>query len=121
MVARSLAAKHDILDQLISGRLRFRQAIERFHKANQLVPNIDLNLIPAYQTPAYPEGVARQVLIWVSNSVVTWPPDKAQRLLSDLECEYQKLFNGAKPDESAGMLPMDSVSAGRRTEARSSD
>jgi hypothetical protein len=109
MIARSLEAKREIIDQLMAGRLRFRQAIEQFQKANELVKNVDPDVLAPYQTPAYPQGVARQVLIWACNSILSGPSDKAQRRLTDLECEYQTLFNGSKPDDADGLRPMDTI------------
>lgn len=113
MIARSLAAKRDIINQLLEGRLRFRQAIEQFQQANELVKNIDLDLIAPYQTPAYPQGVARQVFIWVCNSVGSLPADKAQRLLSELESQYQTMFDGAKPEDADEVSPIGTFPAGR--------
>jgi hypothetical protein len=97
-IARSRSAKCYIIEQLFTGRLSFRQAAIQFQKANELVENADF---PSYLTPADPHGVSRQVLFWVRNSVVSLPPEKAQRLISDFECEYRKLFGGAKPDGSS--------------------
>jgi hypothetical protein len=115
MTARSFAAKRGIIDQLLAGRLRFRQAIQQFQAANELVRNIDLDLLPPYQTPTCPQGVARQVFMWAHNSVASWPADKAQRLLAALECEYQTMFDGSKPDEADGSLPLDMVPTDRTT------
>jgi hypothetical protein len=109
MIARSLEAKREIIDQLMAGRLRFRQAIEQFQKANELVKNVNPDVLAPYQTPAHPQGVARQVLIWARNSVLSGPSDKAQRRLADLECEFQTLFDGSNPDDAGGLLPMDTI------------
>lgn len=97
-VARSRSAKCYIIEQLLAGRLNFRQATIQFQKANELVEKADR---PADLTLTNPQGVGRQVLHWVRNAVVSWPSDKAQRLLSDLEREYRTLFGGAKPVEAA--------------------
>jgi hypothetical protein len=90
--------------------LRLRQAIIQFQKANELVENVDL---PMYRTPTGPQEVGRQVLFWVRNSVVSLPPEKAQRLLSDLECEYQTMFGGAKPEKASRMKSIDTNRTGR--------
>jgi hypothetical protein len=98
MVARCRSAKYDTIDQILSGRLRLHQAIIQFQRANELVENVNLELIPSYRTLTSPEGVGRQVLVWTRNAVQSWPTEKAQRLLSELECQYRTLFHGAKPD-----------------------
>jgi hypothetical protein len=103
IVTRSLEIKRDITAQLISGRLSYREAIIQFQRANELVVNDDLDLIAAYRTPTEPQGVGRQVFLWARNMVALQPSDKAKRLLSDFESEYQKMFGGAKPDAAAGV------------------
>jgi hypothetical protein len=101
-VKRSLEIKRDVTAQLISGRVSFLQAIADFQRANELVENGDLDRIPGYRTPTDPQEAGRQVLLWARNRVATWPADKAKRLLSDFESEYQKIFAGAKRDGTAG-------------------
>jgi hypothetical protein len=113
MVSQCLSAKGDIIDQLVAGRLRLRKAIAQFQEANELVENVDRDLIPPYQTPTDPEGVGRHVLLWARNAVASLPPEKAQRLLSDLEREYRTLFHGANPSKEAGVSPMDTETPGR--------
>jgi hypothetical protein len=118
LVARSRSAKHDILDQLLAGRMSFRQAVVQFRRANELVGNVALVPLPMYQTPTDPQGVGRQVLIWVRGSVASWPSDKAQRLVADLEHEYQTLLGRTKPGEASRVQPTDS-NRRDRTEAKS--
>ena len=101
MVARSQSAKYDTIDQVRAGRLRLRQAIIQFQRANELVEHGNLDLMRRDPKRTDPQEVGWQVLLWVRNSVAARPSDKAQRLLADLEHEYQRLFGGAKPDEAA--------------------
>ncbi len=113
MMAHSVSAKSDVIDQLIAGRLNLRQAIVQFRNANELVENIDLEILPPYQTPTDPEGVGRQVVVWTRNAVASLPREKAQRRLAELEREYRTLFHGAEPPKDAGVIPMDDTSSGR--------
>jgi hypothetical protein len=101
MVARSRSAKRNILDQLLAGRVSFRQAVVQFQRANELVEAVDQVPTPPYGTLTDPQGAGWQVLHWVRNSVASRPPGKAQRLLADFEHEYQTLVGGAKPDKAA--------------------
>jgi hypothetical protein len=101
MVSRSRSAKRDVIDQLLAGRMSFRQAVVQFQKANELVGNLDLVPIPMNRTLTDLQGAGWQVLIWARNSVASWPPGKAQRLLADFEHEYQALVGGAKRDKAA--------------------
>lgn len=101
MVARSRSAKYDTLEQILAGRLRLRQAIIQFHRANEMVQHVNLDRVPAYAKLTDPQEVGRHVLLWVRNRVVARPSDEAERLLADLEHEYQTLFGGAKPDQAA--------------------
>lgn len=95
MIARSRSAKCYIIEQLLAGRLSFRQATIQFQEANELAGNVD----PTHPTRTKSQEVGRQVLDWARNAVDSWPSDKAQRLLWDLQREYQTMFGGAKPDE----------------------
>ena len=108
MVTRALSFKCDSINQLVAGRLNLRQAIVQFQKANQMIENNDLDLIPAYRATTGSKEIGRQVFLWARNSVSTWPPDKAQRLLADLEREYQTIFGRSKTEETIGVRrPMD--------------
>lgn|GEM_PF-5655458 len=91
-ISHSLTIKRAIIAQLVAGRLHLREAISQFHKANEMIENMDLDLVPPYQRPTDSAGVGRQVLLWVRNEITSWPPEKARPLLADLESEYQKLF-----------------------------
>lgn len=113
MMARSVSAKNDVIDQLLAGHLNLRQAIIQFRNANELVENVDLEILPAYQPPTDPEGVGRQVVVWTRNAVRYLPREKAQRRLAELEREYRTLFHGANPPKEAGVIPMDGISSGR--------
>ncbi|HEY7331180.1 MAG TPA: hypothetical protein VH592_26325 [Gemmataceae bacterium] len=103
IIRRRQEIKRDITAQLVSGRLSFRQAIAQFQRANELGENRDQALIPAYRLPTDPEGVGRQVFTWARKEVATWPSCKTKRLLSDLECEYETMFRGAKLDGATGV------------------
>lgn len=106
-VMRSMDVKRDITDQLVAGRLPLSEAIDHFCTANEMIDN-DTRLVATYQLPADREGVAQQVLVWVYHTVDSWPDDKAQRLLADLESEYQKMFgrpSSLDPAQSADPLP----------------
>ncbi|HEY7326530.1 MAG TPA: hypothetical protein VH592_02745 [Gemmataceae bacterium] len=113
MVVRSLDIKRGIIAELVGGRLSYRQAIIQFQKANELVVNVDLELIPAYRSPSDPEGVGRQVFIWARNTIATWPSDKSQRLLAGFESEFHTMFRGAKLDVEYPVRPVAPVSSGR--------
>jgi hypothetical protein len=92
MVTHSLAIKRDIIAQVMAGRLHLREAIDLFHKANDMIENVHLELVPVYRLPTDSEGVGLQVLAWVRNEVASWPPEKAQPLLANLETEFRTLF-----------------------------
>src|SRR5579875_1586091 len=51
MIARSQAAKKDIVAQLVAGRLSLREAISQFHAANAMIEPTDLEWVPTYQVP----------------------------------------------------------------------
>lgn len=91
-VLRSMEIKGGIIAQLIDGRLQLREAIDRFHKANDMIENDNTNLIARYELPTDLEGVGRQVLVWAYQAAYSLPPDKAQRRLAELENQYEKLF-----------------------------
>jgi hypothetical protein len=103
VVTRSTEIKQDTTAQLISGGLSFRQAIVQFQRANELIENRDLDLVPAYRPPTDPEGAARQVFIWARVTIGIRPSDKAKHMLARFESDYQKMFGGAKPGQSAGV------------------
>jgi hypothetical protein len=113
MVARSTSVKRDVIAQVIAGRLRLRQAIIHFRDANELVENNDPDLVPRYWCSTDPEELGRQVLAWTRNTVVCLLPEKHQRLLSDLECEYKTLFPRAKLPQEAWPTPMATRTSGR--------
>lgn len=106
-VARSISIKHETIVQLVGGRLCFHQAIVQFQKANDIIENVDLDLIPAYCKPTDPEGVGRQVYDWAYYAVATWPPNKTQRFLAGLENEFQHLFGRAIFEEVPRVRPVD--------------
>jgi hypothetical protein len=92
MMTRSKGIMRDTIAHLISGRCSFRHAIIQFQKADELLENFDLDLIPADHRPTDPRQAGRQVLFHARNAVAAWPSDKAQRLLSEFESEYQTMF-----------------------------
>lgn len=107
MVTRSMDVKRGIIDQLLAGRLPLREAIDQFGKANEMIEN-DTRLVATYQLPADREGVGRQVLAWACHTIDSWPYDKAQRRLAELESEYQKLFgrpSSLDPAQTVDSLP----------------
>jgi hypothetical protein len=118
MVTRCLDIKREIITELIAGRLSFRQAIVQFQKANELVENFDLDLIPAYRSPTSPEDVARQVYLWARNSVSTWPPEKSQHLLAGFESDFHRLFGRSRIEAEFDVRTMD-THLGGRSEANS--
>jgi hypothetical protein len=120
MVADSWEAKHDIIVEVVAGRLHLREAIVQFQKANDLVENADRDLAPAYLTPSDPESVGRQVLVWVRNEVAAWPPSEAERIRADMEREFQELF-GRSPSEEIPELQLEAEQSSSRTLTDDSD
>ncbi|HTU23136.1 MAG TPA: hypothetical protein VMG10_34190 [Gemmataceae bacterium] len=94
-------AKSRIIANLVDGRLHLREAIDQFQSLNtdwneafardEAVPE----MVATYIVPTDPESVGRQVFGWARAEVVAWPPDKAKRLLADLESEFRELFGVA--------------------------
>lgn len=99
-VLRSMDIKRDIIAQLIAGRLQLREAIDQFHKANEMIENNNRNLMAKYELPTDLEGVGRQVLAWAQRTADALPLDKGQRRLAELENEYQKLFGRPSSPDS---------------------
>lgn len=109
-VLRSMDLKRDIIAQLIAGRLQLREAIDQFHKANEMIENDNTNLMARYELPTDLEGVGRQVLAWANREVYSLPSDKAQRRVAELENEYQKLFG--RPSSPDSLQPTDLLPIG---------
>ncbi|HTU17668.1 MAG TPA: hypothetical protein VMG10_06350 [Gemmataceae bacterium] len=102
---RNEAASHAIeimmriIDDLLAGRLCLKEAIVQVQGRNrQLIEklameDIEPDTVAAYMPPPTdPENVGRQILIHVRTNIAPWPPEKAKRLLADLEREFRDLF-----------------------------
>ena len=102
LVALNIETKQAIVDEIVAGRLTLREAAVRFQDANQQVENNDPDLLSDYQMPTTEEGVYQQVLAWMRAAVSSLPTERAKRILTPLEKEYELRFG---PLESAVTSP----------------
>jgi hypothetical protein len=100
----SWEAKARIIRALRGGRLRLREAIDQFRRVNKelnedlATADVDPGTVPAWvPLPTDPEGVGQLLLMWIRRDVAAWEPDKAKRLLADLESQFRELFGRAPP------------------------
>jgi hypothetical protein len=96
-----------IIDDLERGRLRLREAIDQLQRLIQeeiealAKEDADPGLVVAWvPPPTDPKVIGQNILTGVRADVSTWPPDKAKRLLADLESEFRELFGGTSLSDS---------------------
>jgi hypothetical protein len=92
MVAHSIAVKRAIVAEIVAGRMTLHEAVARFEEANQTIENNDSDLLPDYHRPTTEKGVYQQVLSWMQFEVAHLPAERAERILTPLEKEYESLF-----------------------------
>lgn len=98
-LSHSWEAKARIIRALIDGRLRLREAIDQFQRLNKELnealasEDVDQGMVAArvpFLTDS--DSIGQTILMWVRVEVAAWPPDKAKRLLADLESAFQELL-----------------------------
>jgi hypothetical protein len=88
-----LAAKTEVLNELIAGRLTLRQAAERFHELYALVEDGNDEVVGRYRVVQGEEALCRNVLTW-AESVLYQRGDKSTKakVLARLKEEYRERF-----------------------------
>lgn len=109
-VLRSMDIKRGVIAHLIDGHMQLREAIDQFHKANDMIENNNTNLMARYELPTDLEGVGRQVLVWANRAADVLPPDRGQRRVAELEYQYQTLFG--RPSSPDSLQPTDLLPIG---------
>jgi hypothetical protein len=97
---RSLFAKTQVINELIDGRIRLRDAAARFQELNALVSGDgNEDLIGAYRVVTGEERVWRNVLLWAELNLWDQSDRDAPAVLARLRAEYRERF-GREPEPS---------------------
>jgi hypothetical protein len=97
-VARALAIKQEIVEEILAGRLSLRESATEFQEANELIDKDDLDLLPDYYVPETEEAVCEQVLTWVRSEARQQSSTLAKGIVKGLEKEFEVKFGRPCPD-----------------------
>lgn len=95
-VARSLEAKQAITDELLTGRVTLREAVEQFRAAASRIEANREGLVASYRTPENERGMCQQVLVWAKVALdQRGDPRAARRMMHRLRREMSRQYPSA--------------------------